>query len=65
MHENPSNDEFLDRESDAICEGLRVAVDREVAILRREGLPIYVAENGRVVDLQERGRAAPPERERG
>jgi len=45
----------LDKELDEICEGFREGVEREVETLRREGLPIYVAENGRVVDLQERG----------
>ena len=43
---------LLDREMDDICEGLPEAIDREVARLRREGLPIYVSENGKVIDLQ-------------
>ncbi len=50
----PSNTEeaLLDRQMDEICQGLVEAVDREIAALQREGLPIYVAENGRIVDLQ-------------
>lgn len=44
----------LDRELDEICEGFSEAIDREVETLRREGLPIYVAENGRVVNLQDK-----------
>ncbi len=43
---------LLKQRLDDICDGLREAIDREVARLRREGLPIYVSENGRVVDLQ-------------
>ena len=44
--------EILRRHMDEICLGLVEAIDREVEVLRREGLPIYVAENGKVVDLQ-------------
>jgi len=43
---------LLDLQMDEICQGLIEAVDREVEALHREGLPIYVAENGRIVDLQ-------------
>lgn len=46
----------LDKQLDEICEGFREAIDREVETLEREGLPIYVAENGRVVDLQKHPR---------
>ena len=47
------NDEaLLDRQMDEICEGLVEAVDLEVEALLREGFPIYVAENGKIVDLQ-------------
>jgi len=49
---------LLDREMDEICLGLCEAIDREVARLRREGLPIWVEENGKVVDLQQRWRDA-------
>ena len=37
---------------DEICRGLVEAIDREVEVLQREGLPIYVAENGTIIDLQ-------------
>ena len=43
---------LLDRRLDDICAGLCEAIDREVKQLRHEGLPIYVSENGKVVDLQ-------------
>ena len=36
-----------------MAEGLTEAIDREVERRRREGLPIHVSRNGRVVDLQE------------
>lgn len=42
----------LDKQLDEICEGFREAIDREVETLRREGLPIYVADDDRIVDLQ-------------
>lgn len=38
-------------------DGLKEAIDREVETLRREGLPIYVSDNGKVSNLQE---AEPP-----
>ena len=43
--------EFLERRLDQIIEGLREGIRREVERLRREGLPIYVQENGKIVDL--------------
>jgi len=43
----------LDKELEEICEGMKEAIDREVETLGREGWPIFVVENGRVVDLQE------------
>lgn len=36
-----------------IEEGLREGIRREVARLRRLGLPVYVEENGRVVERPE------------
>ncbi len=47
-----NNESVLDKQMDDICEGLRLAIDNEVDTLRREGMPIYVARNGNVVDLQ-------------
>ena len=52
MQPSSTEEALLDRQMDEICQGLIEAVDREVESLRREGLPIYVAENGRIVDLQ-------------
>ena len=44
---------FLEERLDAISKGLKEGVRREVERLTDLGLPIYVADNGRVVDLQE------------
>ena len=52
MQPNEAEERLLDKQLDEICDGLREAVDREVEALRREGLPIYVSDNCRVVDLQ-------------
>ena len=52
MQPNKTEERALDKQLDEICEGFREAIDREVETLQREGLPVYVAENGRVVDLQ-------------
>lgn len=46
------DDALLDRRFDDICAGPCEAIDREVKQLRHEGLPIYVSDNGKVVDLQ-------------
>jgi hypothetical protein len=54
MQPSETEEATLDKELDEICEGFREAVEREVETLRRERFPIYVAENGRVVDLQKR-----------
>lgn len=47
-----SDEAMLDEQMDDICEGLREAIEKEVDTLRSEGLPIYVAQNGNIVDLQ-------------
>ncbi len=52
MQPSKTEERVLDRQLDEICDGFREAVDREVETLQREGLPIYVADNGRIVDLQ-------------
>jgi len=52
MQATKAEEKVLDRQLDEICEGFREAIDREVEALRRDGFPIYVAENGTVVDLQ-------------
>lgn len=35
-----------------MAEGLTEAIDREVARREREGLPIHIGQNGKVVDIQ-------------
>ena len=40
---------YLQKRLDVICEGLKEAVRREVQRLRDLGLPVFVADNGRVV----------------
>jgi len=52
MQPDKTEDTLLDRRLDDICEGFREGIDREVERRRREGLPIYVAENGKIIDLQ-------------
>lgn len=52
MDSSAPNAEFLQQRLEAISEGLKEGVRREVARRRKLGLPIYVAENGTVVDLQ-------------
>ncbi len=49
---------FLQQRLRDMAEGLTEAIDREVETLRREGLPIYVSDNGKVVDLQKTGRVS-------
>ncbi len=52
MQPENTEDALLDQRLDDICEGFTEAIDREVERRRREGLPIFVGENGKVVDLQ-------------
>jgi biotin operon repressor len=52
MQPNETEERVLDKQLDEICDGLREAVEREVETLQREGLPIYVSDNGHVIDLQ-------------
>lgn len=51
---------FLEERLEAISKGLKEGVRREVERLTKLGLPIFVAENGRVVDRQ----ANPPQQDR-
>ena len=44
---------FVDHQLRTMADGLTEAMRREVETLRREGLPILVSDNGKVVDLQE------------
>ncbi len=50
---------FLEQRLREMRDGLTEAIDREVETLRREGLPIYVSDNGKVRDLQQAERALP------
>lgn len=54
MQPSKTEEALLDKRLDDICEGLTEAVDREVARRKREGLPIYISENGKVVDVQKK-----------
>ncbi len=44
--------EFLKRRLEATAEGLKEGIRREIARREKPGLPIYVAENGTVVNRQ-------------
>ena len=48
---NRPDSTFLNQRLDAIAEGLKEGVRREVQRLRECGLPVYVAKNGTVVAL--------------
>ena len=48
-----TSEAHLRKRVEDISEGLREAIDREVETLQRGGFPIYVSDNGRVIDLQE------------
>jgi hypothetical protein len=52
MNRSQADAEFLQQRLEAICRGLKEGIRREVARRRRLGLPIYVAENGTVVNRQ-------------
>ena len=52
MQPDKTEDALLDKQLDDICEGFAEGIDREVERRRREGLPIYVAKDGKVIDLQ-------------
>jgi len=67
MHPDEAEERLLDQQMHDICEGrrevdgrhggrplrgLREGIEREVERLEREGLPIYVDDNGRIIDLQ-------------
>ena len=53
---------FLQKRLETIIEGLKEGVRREVERLRALGLPIYVDDNGKVVDLQTGRPPETPER---
>jgi len=53
LHKKKVDSEFLKGRIRDMSEGLVEAIDREVARRRREGLPIHVWQDGKVVDLQQ------------
>ncbi len=57
MHSKDVDRQFLEDRLKAIGEGLEVGVRREVERLTELGLPIYVAYNGKVTDLQAKPRS--------
>jgi len=52
MDRSQADAEFLQQRLEDICRGLKEGIRREVARRRKLGLPIYVAENGTVVNRQ-------------
>ena len=50
MHGRKIDQKFLEERLEAISKGLKEGVRREVERLTRLGLPIFVADNGHVVD---------------
>jgi hypothetical protein len=52
MNRSQTDTEFLQQRLEAISEGIKEGIRREVARLRKLGLPIYMAENGTVVNRQ-------------
>lgn len=52
MDRSQADVEFLQQRLEDICRGLKEGIRREVARRRNLGLPIYVAENGIVVNRQ-------------
>ena len=52
MRPNQTELALLDRRFDDICNTLVEAIRREVERRLRAGLPVYAAENGKIIDLQ-------------
>lgn len=50
--------EFLERRLEQIREGAREAIRREVEWLKRHNFPVWVCENGTVVDATKRPSSA-------
>lgn len=59
MKDSDARAAFLRKRLDDISEGLKEGIRREIKHLEEQGLPIYVAENGKVVDLQKAPRQQP------
>ena len=51
MQRNDIAPRFLEERLDAICEGMKEGVRREVQRLREAGLPVYVERDGKVLAL--------------
>ncbi len=49
MQPNHADPAFLGKRLDAICEGLKEAIRREVRRLRELELPVYIADDGKIV----------------
>lgn len=60
---NRPDSDFLDRRLDAIAEGLKEGVRREVQRLREQGLPVYVDKDGSVVALPPQPQSKPTPKE--
>ncbi len=57
MNQTDIDPEFLRRRVQTIIAAAKEAIRREVETLRREGLPVYVASNGRVIDVSKQPEA--------
>ena len=51
MREREVDQQFLETRLDTIARCAKEAIRREIELLRKLKLPIYVAEDGRIVDL--------------
>jgi hypothetical protein len=49
MPDERAEAQFLEERLDAVCDGLRDGIRREVARLHELGLPVYVEKDGQVV----------------
>ncbi len=58
MCRDGSQSEPMQRRLEAIREGLKEGVRREVERLEKLGLPIYVGENGKIVVIESRRRTS-------
>lgn len=59
MQRSDIDPEFLKKRLEQIAEGLKEGIRREVERLRKLGLPIYVEQNGKIIDLQKNPRKQP------
>ena len=59
MQRSDIDPEFLKKRLEQIAEGLKEGIRREVERLKRLGLPIYVEQHGKIIDLQKNPRKQP------